>query len=227
MTQTDVSPRALPRLVAFDLDDTQCLLPAIFCCTTNSSKVQLRLLSSEVQQGILFADEGYARLDINRLTRLGVVGEPYPDIIPTDLLPVGRIDLVLALILVPFSFYAFHRRLLLPVARGWCTAADADSEVLIEDSLGSIAEGPHELAPYDGRVIEEAHGRTTLIRQPQTEVYEDIALTTALKGEGRDGCTLSSRHLSLDLVLIELYAVVARMCLLLAHGRAAGAQCAA
>ena len=88
------------------------------------------------------------------------------------------------MILVPFSFYAFHRRLLLPVARGWCTTADADSEVLIKDSLGSIAEGPHELAPYDGRVIEEAHGRTTLIRQTQTEVYEDIAFTTALEGKG-------------------------------------------
>ena len=178
-----VEDRTLVCRTAFDLDDTQCLLPAILCCTTNSSKVQLRLLGSEVQQGILFADEGYARLDVNRLTRLGVVGEPYPDIIATDLLAVGRIDLVLALILVPFSFYAFHRRLLLPIARGWGTATDADSEVLIEDSLGSIAEGPHELAPYDGRVIEEAHGRTTLIGQSQTEVYEDITLTTALKGE--------------------------------------------
>ena len=116
MTQTDVSPRALPRLVAFDLDDTQCLLPAILCSATNGSEVQLRLLGSEVQQGILFTDEGYTRLDVNRLTRLGVVGEPYPDIITTDLLAVGRVDLVLALILVPFSFYAFHRRLLLPVA---------------------------------------------------------------------------------------------------------------
>ena len=108
--------------------------------------------------------------------------------------------------------------MLFPVARGWSTTADADSEVLIEDSLRSVAEGPHELAPYDGRVIEEAHGRTTLIRQTQTEIYEDVALTTALEGEGRDGCTLSSCHLSLDLVLVELYAVVARMCLLLAHG---------
>ena len=218
MVECCVEDLTLVSRTTFDLDDTQCLLPAILCSATNGSEVQLRLLSSEVQQGILFADEGYTRLDINRLTRLGVVGEPYPDIIPTDLLPVGRIDLVLALILVPFSFYAFHRRLLLPVARGWCTAADSDSEVLIKDSLRSVAEGPHELAPYDGRVIEEAHGRTTLIRQTQTEVYEDIALTTALKGEGRDGCTLSSRHLSLDLMLIELYAVVARVCLLLAHG---------
>ena len=217
MIECRVEDLTLVRRTTFDLDDTQCLLPAILCSATNGSEVQLGLLSSEVQQGILFADEGYTRLDVNRLTRLGVVGEPYPDIIPTDFLAVGRVDLVLALILVPFSFYTFHRRLLLPVARGWCTTADADSEVLIKDSLGSIAEGPHELAPYDGRVIEEAHGRTTLIRQTQTEVYEDIALATTLKGEGRDGCTLSSRHLSLDLVLIELYAVVARMCLLFAH----------
>ena len=184
MVECRVEDLTLVRRTAFDLDDTQCLLPAILCSATNGCEVQLRLLRSEVQQGILFADEGYARLDVNRLTRLGVVGEPYPDIITTDLLAIGRIDLVLALILVPFSFYALHSRLLLPVARGWCTTADADSEVLIKDSLGSIAEGPHELAPYDGRVIEEAHGRTTLIRQTQTEVYEDIALTTALKGEG-------------------------------------------
>ena len=217
MIECRVEDLTLVSRTTFDLDDAQCLLPVILCSATNSSKVQLRLLGSEVQQGIFFADEGYARLDVNRLTRLGVVGEPYPDIITTDFLAVGRIDLVLALILVPFSFYAFHRRLLLPVARGWCTAADADSEVLIKDSLRCIAEGTHELAPYDGRVIEEAHGRTTLIRQTQTEVYEDVALTTALKGEGRDGCTLSSRHLSLDLVLIELYAVVARMCLFFAH----------
>ena len=168
MIECRVEDLTLVRRTAFDLDDTQCLLPAILCCTTNSSEVQLRLLRSEVQQGILFTDEGDTRLDVNRLTWLGIVGEPYPDIITTDFLAVGRIDLVLALILVPFSFYAFHRRLLLPVARGWCTTADADSEVLIEDSLGSIAEGPHELAPYDGRVIEEAHGRTTLIRQTQT-----------------------------------------------------------
>ena len=184
MVECCVEDLTLVSRTTFDLDDTQCLLPAIFCSATNGSEVQLGLLSRKVQQGILFTDEGYARLDVDRLTRLGIIGEPYSDIIATDLLAVGRVDLVLALILVPFSFYAFHRRLLLPIARGWCTTADADSEVLIKDSLGSIAEGTHELAPYDGRVIEEAHGRTTLIRQTQTEVYEDIALTTALKGEG-------------------------------------------
>ena len=116
MVECCVENLTLVSRTTFDLDDTQSLLPAIFCSATNGSEVQLRLLSSKVQQGILFADEGYARLYVDRLTRLGIIGEPYSDIIATDLLAVGRIDLVLALILVPFSFYAFHRRLLLPVA---------------------------------------------------------------------------------------------------------------
>ena len=97
MIECRVEDLTLVRRTTFDLDDAQCLLPAILCSATNGSKVQLRLLGSEVQQGILFADEGYARLDVDRLTRLGVVGEPYSDIIPTDLLAVGRVDLVLGL----------------------------------------------------------------------------------------------------------------------------------
>ena len=44
-------------LTTFDLDDMQCLLPAILCSATNGCEVQLRLLGREVQQGILFADE--------------------------------------------------------------------------------------------------------------------------------------------------------------------------
>ena len=101
---------------ALYLDDTQCLLPAILCGTTDGGEVKCRLLGSEVQQGILFADEGDTRLHVDRLSRLGVEGEPYPDIIPADRLAVGRIDLVLTLVLIPLGLYTLHRRLLLPVA---------------------------------------------------------------------------------------------------------------
>ena len=151
---------------ALYLDDTECPLPAVLRSTTNGGKVKGRLLGSEVEQGILFTDEGDTRLYVERLTGLGIEGEPYPDIIPADVLTIGRIDLVLTLVLIPLGLYTLHRRLLLPVARGWSSTADADGEVLVEDSLGSIAEGTHELTPDDGRVIEEAHGSTTLVGQP-------------------------------------------------------------
>ena len=101
---------------ALYLDDTQCPLPAILCSMTNGGKVKRRLLGSEVQQGILFADEGDPRLHVDRLSRLGVEGEPYPDIISADCLAVGRVDLVLPLVLIPLGLYTLHRRLLLPVA---------------------------------------------------------------------------------------------------------------
>ena len=52
------------------------------------------------------------------------------------------------MILVPLSLYTLHRGLLLPVAALGGTAADTDSEVLVEDCLRIVAEGPHQLAPH-------------------------------------------------------------------------------
>ena len=147
----------------FDFYDTQSLLPAILCRAADGGEVQRGLLCREVQQGILFADEGDARLDVKRLSWLGVKGEPYAYIITADSLTVGRVDLVLTVVVIPFRFYPFHSGLLLPVARFRCAATDADGEVLVEDGLRGVAEGAHQLASYYGRIIEEAYGSPTFV----------------------------------------------------------------
>ena len=80
-----------------------------------------------------------------------------------------------------------HSWLHLPVASLWSPTADTDSEILIEDGLRVVAEGTHELAPHDGRVIEEAYRSTTLVSQALTKVHKDMALPTLIKGKGRQG----------------------------------------
>ena len=72
------------------------------------------------------------------------------------------------MVVIPLCLYTLHRGLLLPVATFRGTTADADSEVLVEDSLWIVAEGTHELTAHEGRVVEEAHGGTALVGQSLT-----------------------------------------------------------
>ena len=140
-----------------------------------------------------------------------IIREPDADVVAAHLSVVFRIELVLSGMDIPLGFDALHLALLLPISAFLGCLAEFHHEIDGENGLRIVAERAKELAPLDFRVADEADGCSGLVRQSFAQVQEDIPLPCR-ESETAQPRARRSGSFSLDVILGQHRAVIARMC---------------
>ena len=161
---------------AFHHHTRQIVVPHLAGNRTHFVEIEIRLFGVHIQAGILDADKRDTHLYFNHLAFFGIILEPDADVVTAHLTIVLRIQFIFAGIDIPFRFHSLHLALLLPVAGLLGGFAELHHEIDRENGLRVIAERSEQLAPLYLRIAHHTDSRTGLVRQPFTQVQEDIPL---------------------------------------------------
>ena len=140
------------------------------------SKREFRRLRLHILPSVLSADERDGKSDFNRLSLTCLVGEVSAYVVSGNLPSILRVDFIPAGVLVPLRLGS-HRALMLPPAGLlWCFG-HTEGKVDRIDRLGNIvAEVPQQLHPLDLSRALSPKESPRLIRQPFTEIEQQVTL---------------------------------------------------
>ena len=161
---------------AFHHHARQIVVPHLSGSRTHFVEIEIRLFGVHIQAGILDTDKRDTHLYFDHLVFFGIILEPDTDVVTAHLTVVLRVQFIFAGIGIPFGFHTLHLALFLPVAGLLGGFADLHHEIDRENSLRVIAKRTEQLAPLYLRIAHHTDGRPGFIRQPFTQVQEDIPL---------------------------------------------------
>ena len=160
---------------------------------------------------ILDADVGNAHLHGDLFVGFRIILEPDADVVAAHLSVIFRVELVLSGMDIPLSFDALHLALFLPITAFLGCLAEFHHEIDGENGLRIVAEGSEKLTPLDFRVANKADSRPGLVCQSFAQIQEDIPLPCR-ESETAQTRARRSGSFSLDVILGQHRAVIARMC---------------
>ena len=133
--------------------------------------------------------------------------------------PVIVVELVFAVVGIPFAFHALHLGLQLPEARRLRTLVDPYHEVHREHRLRIVAEGAEQAETFYLGVADASHAAAHLVGQSVADVHEDVALALGERVSLSRGAK-RGRHLALHAIFLQPDAIITRAGRLLVVGGA-------
>ena len=136
---------------------------------------KLALFAVEVEACIFGADIGDTDSHFNLFAFIEIVEtEPISDVIARDFPAIISVNLILALVFVPFCLHSVFRGLLFPISPIRRCAAHAKNEIDRKNSLGRVAECAEEFHTFDFGFTHPAHHRSGFVCEAFPKVQEYV-----------------------------------------------------
>ena len=161
---------------AFHHHTRQIVIPHPAGSRTHLIEIEIRLFGVHIQAGILDADKRDAHFYFDHLVFFSIILEPDADVVTAHLTVVLRIQFIFAGIGIPFRLHSLHLALLLPITGLLGGFAELHHEIDRENGLRVITKCAEQLTSLYFRIAYHTDGRTGFIRQPFTQIQEDIPL---------------------------------------------------
>ena len=217
--QGGVEHAALSLGSTFYGNTVQRLGPSIASLLARTVEGKLGLFGVQILAGISYRHKRYTHLHLNLFAFGTIVVKIVAHIIASQLLAVGGVELIFAVVGIPIFLRSVHRRLLFPVASRCGLLVDAHHEVDGEHRLRVVTEGAHQTITFNLCIAYTAHHTAHLVCQAVAQIQKDMAFTLR-EGVALCSATKGRCYLTTDAIFLQTNSIITWCSLFVAVFRA-------
>ncbi len=147
----------------FYFDSSQIIVPTLTSFLMDSCKVASALFLVKIFSCIFYTDERNSHSDFYLFTFFCIEREPCTDIVACNIFIILCVQLVFALVFIPFCFYTLHGTLFLPVSCSFRSFVDAHHKIDREYSLRVVTESPEHFHAFYFTIADSTHESTCFV----------------------------------------------------------------